>query len=316
MISISMSVHSVILFIPANRKCWIPLAGLTNSAVNTACKAFIGNLPELIKSAFNGRFFISSLVLFLCLLPLVSKAVETCGTSDYDQTVSVRHIIDGDTLVLQDGRKLRLIGIDTPELGYKRRPAESGALAAQSYLRALVKGKNRFRLKFGAEREDRHGRLLAHLFLQDGRNVQASLLQEGYAIALNVPPNVLFSDCYEEQMSLARAAKLGLWQLPEYRLIEAHTLRADSRGYRLVQGVVSRVGFSQSAVWLNLDKHLAIRIRRKDLPYLPLLDLENIVGTEVEVRGKLYQRNRQLRVNVRHGNDLKIKKQGDEIPLL
>ena len=278
---------------------------MINFAVNTACKTFIGTLPDLLKSAFIGRFFAYYLLLFLCSFPHTSNA---CDSRAYDRTASARHIIDGDTLVLSDGRKLRLIGIDTPELARKGRPAESGTDAARLYLSKLLKDKDRLGLKYGPERKDRHGRLLAHLFLEDGSNIQAGLLREGLALPLNIPPNVLFSDCYEEQMLLARAAGRGLWQLPQFQTIRAKSMQPDTHGYRLVHGVVSKLGFSDSAVWLNLNKHLAIRIRRKHLSYLAGLDLNNIIGAEIEVRGVIYQRNKQMRVSVRHKNDLKILK--------
>ena len=223
-----------------------------------------------------------------------------------NRTTSLRHIIDGDTLVLQDGKKLRLIGIDTPELARKGRPAEHGALRALSYLSELLGAKDRLRLKYGPERHDRHGRLLAHLFLADGSNVQASLLGKGLAVPLNIPPNILFSDCYERHAREARATQQGLWKLPEHQMIRAKALHPDSRGFRIVRGEVSRVGFSTSAVWLNLGEQLAIRIRKDELSYLPELNLDRLVGKEVEVRGILYQRNKQLRVSVRHGNDLKV----------
>ena len=76
--------------------------------------------------------------------------------------VSVAKVVDGDTLRLVDGRSVRLIGINTPELGRDGRKAEPFAVAAQRRLRALVEASNgRVGLVPGRESKDRYGRTLA-----------------------------------------------------------------------------------------------------------------------------------------------------------
>ena len=233
-------------------------------------------------------------------------AASDCSTPGYDQQLGIRHVIDGDTIVIEDAQKLRLIGIDTPELGRDSRPHEAGAVAARDFLQAVLAKPGPYGVVLGAESHDRHGRILAHLFLPDGRNVQALLLRRGYATILNVPPNISFSDCYERQLAIAREASQGLWALPQYQTVAAQSLDPGSSGYRIVSGELTRLGESRTSIWLNLGKHLGIRIRRQDLPYFPDLQSKTLVGSKLEVRGRLYRRKGQLRMNPRHGNDLKI----------
>ena len=84
-------------------------------------------------------------------------------------------VIDGDTLVLDMGEKIRLAGINSPELARETCPAEPHANEAKSALeRLLVNG--RAQLEVAQEAKDRYGRTLAYLFTLDGQSVQRRLL--------------------------------------------------------------------------------------------------------------------------------------------
>jgi endonuclease YncB( thermonuclease family) len=147
----------------------------------------------------------------------------------------VDHVHDGDSVRLADGRALRLIGIDTPELARDGRPDEPLARAARDRLRELLRDSGmRLELRFDREREDHYGRLLAHAYLPDGRSIAAELLAEGLATQLVVPPNEASWTCFRQAERVARRARLGLWALPGYQvglegeLVEA---RGRLRGY-------------------------------------------------------------------------------------
>ncbi|MBI2969765.1 MAG: thermonuclease family protein, partial [Gammaproteobacteria bacterium] len=101
-------------------------------------------------------------------------------------------MIDGDTVALAGGERVRLIGIDAPEVGRDGAASQAGAEDATAALVNLVQeeGGGFVGLVHGRERRDTHGRLLAHLFLRDGTNVQARLLAEGFAVPLIIPPNL------------------------------------------------------------------------------------------------------------------------------
>lgn len=126
----------------------------------------------------------------------------------------VRRAIDGDTVELSDGRLVRYIGVDTPEVrkrvnGEWVLDPEPFAEAARDKNAAWVQGK-RVKLEYDAERHDRHGRLLAYVYA-DGEMVNAKLVREGYAEPLTIPPNVTYAEEFRQLAAEARRAKRGLW---------------------------------------------------------------------------------------------------------
>ena len=179
----------------------------------------------------------------------------------------------------------------------------SGPLAeeARSALRELLEaGSHTLQLQYGAERHDRYGRLLAHAFLQSGENIAVSLLQQGLATTLVVPPNTWAHDCYQDHEDQARRANRGLWALAEYRLQDAARLSPGTRGFCIVRGRVSEVRESRHNVWVDIDGPLAVRIPRKDLVNFEPQNPEQLVGQIVEVRGWVKADRDGLRLTARH----------------
>ena len=220
-------------------------------------------------------------------------------------TVTIRHVHDGDTVFLDNDEKVRLIGIDTPELGRDERPPDPGAVEARDRLRELVAQSDAITLRRGIEERDKYGRLLAHVYT-DGRNLQAQLLAEGHAVPLTIPPNLTHLDCYRQATAEARTARRGLWATERYQPQPADRLSGHERGYYIVTGKVQRIGHSRCCIWLNLTPDVALRIERTYLDLFSGSHLNGIEGREVEARGYLYKRNDQLRMSIRHPADLVI----------
>ena len=147
----------------------------------------------------------------------------------------VERVIDGDTLVLRGGQRLRLIGIDAPEMPHDGRGPEPYAREARAALVDLSSGPdtNKDRVvgvQYGQSPRDRYGRGLAHLFLTNGDNVQASLLRRGLATSLFLPPNGEYLDCYAAAETEARAARRGIWSQAGFHPIAAKRIgRAAQR---------------------------------------------------------------------------------------
>jgi endonuclease YncB( thermonuclease family) len=138
--------------------------------------------------------------------------VVACTPSGGADWSTVRHVNDGDTVLLTDGRRVRYIGIDTPEIDHERRRAEPFGYAAREANRKLV-GTRNIRLVTDREPRDRYGRLLAYVYLPDGRMVNAELLRMGLAVVLFKRPNVSrFSELLAVQRK-AMSAGRGLWQM-------------------------------------------------------------------------------------------------------
>ena len=121
------------------------------------------------------RYFILTLI---CLILIQSQGV---GCADTWQRV--KWVIDGDTVVLADGQKVRYIGINAPELAHDGQKAEPYGNAAKRFNASLVDRK-KIRLGFDKERNDQYERLLAYIFLKDGTCVNVEILSNGYAYLL------------------------------------------------------------------------------------------------------------------------------------
>jgi len=152
------------------------------------------------------------------------KFVMPFGKSYNYADVLVTRAVDGDTLVLETGERVRLIGIDTPEVHVSKklyRDAQRSQqdvttiqkLGARSYefTRSLVEGK-RVSLEFDVEKYAKYERLLAYVYLKDGTFVNAKIVEEGYASLMTYPPNVKYADLFAKLYRQARENKKGLWK--------------------------------------------------------------------------------------------------------
>lgn len=136
--------------------------------------------------------------------------VSTTHASD---TGIVEFVYDGDTVRLADKRKIRFIGIDTPEMNYGAGEPECYAREAKKHLEALVM-KKEVTLVADNEDKDRYGRLLRYVYVTTPSGtvfVNNALMLEGAGLAKRYPPNTTQATLLESSMQKAQAAKLGLW---------------------------------------------------------------------------------------------------------
>ncbi len=222
--------------------------------------------------------------LFVCLLAgLPGAGASPCLQPTDGNTHQVARVFDGDTLLLKDGRKLRLAGIDTPELGRDRQPSEPFARAALKQLRGILKGaRQRILLRTARDPKDRYGRLLAHAYTPDGKSIQVRLLRSGLALTNIQPPNLSHLDCYLAAENSARRKKLALWRdLPS----PARELDRSHRGLALIRGVVRNTRQTRNSLWIRLEGGTALRIARSDLEEFSDLDSDSLPGSRLEARG-------------------------------
>ncbi|HET7720385.1 MAG TPA: thermonuclease family protein [Acidimicrobiales bacterium] len=140
--------------------------------------------------------------------------------------VVVRKVVDGDTLDVSGGERVRLIGIDTPESVAPDRPVGCFGKEASRFTASLVPPGTPVRLVGDVEQRDRFGRLLAYVYRQaDGLFVNAELLRQGYAQLLTIPPNIAHTDEFTAIARRAREGAQGLWAactlLPDGRVAPA-----------------------------------------------------------------------------------------------
>lgn len=142
--------------------------------------------------------------LFFILLICVTLIVVRSFAKDVNETYVLR-VIDGDTVALKGGQRVRYIGIDTPEKG---RPYY---LEAKKENEKLVLGK-KVRLEFDVEKQDKYGRTLAYVYVGDVF-INAELVKNGYAMVYTCPPNVKYAKTFLALQREARKAERGLWGL-------------------------------------------------------------------------------------------------------
>jgi micrococcal nuclease len=132
-----------------------------------------------------------------------SAEAGRCGPSE----ATVARVIDGDTVELSSGERVRYLMIDTPEIGSE---PECWGAEAKIANQALVEGKI-VRLRYDVECEDRYGRLLAYVELS-GQDINRVLVERGHACVLHISPNG--DDVVDEYRALEYAAEQlgkGLW---------------------------------------------------------------------------------------------------------
>jgi micrococcal nuclease len=127
------------------------------------------------------------------------------------QTPLVTRVIDGDTLELSTGQKVRLIGVDTPDTKDPRQPVQALGKDASAFTTQLVEGKH-VRLEFDVQRLDQNQRLLAYVYVGDVM-LNAELVQQGYAQVAAFAPNVKHQGLFLKLQREAREARRGLWGL-------------------------------------------------------------------------------------------------------
>lgn len=226
--------------------------------------------------------------LAIAILPLLATGVaanEACMLTPMG-TVRVAAVRDGRTLLLDDGRELRLAGIEASD-------------ESKSVLQALATGKT---LQFGTTgaSHDRYGRLFGFAFVDGTRqSLQAALLQQG---AARVSTRIGDAACTKALLSAERSAReagRGLWADPNFAPLQADDVKGISarRGrFGLVEGKVLSVHESGGTLYLNFGRNWTsdfsvIIVRRRARAFASAgMDVNRLKGRHVRVRGWIEQR--------------------------
>ena len=134
---------------------------------------------------------------------------QTLPSTD-DASIAIQRVVDGDTLLLPDGRRLRLIGINCPESVKPDHPVEPFGPEASDFTKEFIGG-SKVRLQFDREREDQYGRLLAYVFVGD-KLLNEELIRAGLA---RYEPHYRYSEAMKRRFKAAQEeaqdAKQGIW---------------------------------------------------------------------------------------------------------
>lgn len=160
---------------------------------------------------YDYRGWLIKVPLSAIVLAAVIALLPLSGSSAAGRLHRAKRVNDGDTITLTDGRLVRYIGVDTPEIDYERRRAEPFAYQARDYNRHLLKA-GEIRLEFDRQKKDHYGRLLAYVFLKDGIFVNAALLQQGFGYCLPTGRNNRYRSKLLKSQRAAMSAKRGIWR--------------------------------------------------------------------------------------------------------
>lgn len=233
-------------------------------------------------------------------------ALQTCALQSGGYH-TVARIIDAETIALDDGRELRLIGALAPRA--QDAGASPGAWPIETeairLLTSMVLGRT-VKLAFGERQTDRYGRLLAHVFTGKGNFetwVQGQMLAAGLARTYGLPGSFACSAELLAHERVARTQRRGVWAIAVYRMKPAYLtgllMKRRSR-YEIVSGVIADVSATKSATYLNFGRDwksdFTARISKDVLAAHPQFAtaLAGLKGKRVAVRGWIERRNGPL----------------------
>lgn len=263
---------------------------------------------------------IKPLIYFIIIVSFsnsVSLADSSCTLSKSFSSHKVTEVFDGDTVRLANRKKLRFIGINTPETEKKSHnrivKAEPYADAARNALKALLaKYDYKIQIVKGKSAQDKYGRLLAHVFVNNSINVQAYLLKQGLAFYMPVGPNNQFQSCYRNSQRYARQSNKGIWSSNYYQAINATSISDNtSTGFRIVHGKIQSVKVTRNTIWINFQgNQLAARISAHDRSNFNLAQINALRNKQVTISGYLLKHKRP---NRHYGNFIILLKHPDMI---
>lgn len=266
-----------------------------------------------------------ALALTALLASEVIPAARACDRSDLSEPelATVAAVLDGETLKLGDGRTVRLIGAKAPmpPLGWRGDDPWPFVAEAKFALETLALGRT-VELRFAGRRTDRHGQLLAQVFVAEGRDrlwIQEEMVAKGMARVYSLLDNNACVPELLEREKEARAARLGLWGASIYRVIAAGDLDRLGRlihTFQLVEGTVVAVGEGAGRLYLNFAQDwrsdFTVSIARKDIGAFAAAGLEPfaLAGKQIRVRGTLIWRNGPM-IEASHPEQIELLPQGE-----
>jgi endonuclease YncB( thermonuclease family) len=234
------------------------------------------------------------------------------GLAPEEGRFGVVEVIDGDTLVLDDGRQVRLVGIQAPRLPLGRAGIKAWPLGeeAKATLGGLTLDRE-LTLAYGGRRVDRHGRALAQLYDASGNWIQGKMLEAGMARVYGFADNrALLAEMLALERT-ARRARRGIWRHPFYGVRTPEEAAEFIGGFELVEGQVLNAAVVRGRGYLNFGADwktdftvtLAPKVRRRFAA--EGLDIEAYEGRRLRVRGWIESFNGPM-IEVTHAEQIEV----------
>ena len=263
--------------------------------------------------------FIRLIHCFLLIIPLVSCAeifywTDAAGQKHYSdrkkadtksfsiQSASkyykVKKIVDGDTLQLENGIKVRLLGVNTPEVSRRDKVAEAGGVVAKKWMINRL-AKTKIKLDYDVTHKDAYNRTLAYVLTEKGENINVTLVKKGLAAMNTYPPNLKYLKDLENAQRIAKKQKLGIWGLKAYQPKKARVFNSEvHRGWQRITGRISHLKRARKFDYLYLTPKFSIKIAKSSTALF--VNLEDYVGKNIEVHGWVRKNKQKYTLFVRH----------------
>lgn len=225
---------------------------------------------------------------------------------------TVKYVYDGDTFTTIDGKKVRLLNINTPETAKRKKQPEPFSIKAKEELTKLV-DKKEVILKFDKEKKDKYHRYLAYVYLKDGTFVNAEMLKAGVAHLYSFPKSVRKYDELKKSENFARKNNIGIWSHKRWEVQNANDyIKPDHfrfGKYQMFKGKIINVAKVGKSTFLNFGHNwrtdFSVEIKDKNLKYFNITPEDFYKGKTVLVRGILIPVNGSL-INVTHQQQIEV----------
>ena len=262
---------------------------------------------RILKKALVGAFFYFSANV-IAASEIEQHSSTSCISTSNSIDVKVDTVLSGDTFTLEDGRVVKLSGVEAPDYNH-REPgySENGAQQSRRYLSQLLPKNISVKLLLDNKKQDRYGHILASAIRSvDDLDLVAEMLKNGWVRQIIHPPNDAQWQCYQALEQAAQSQSLGLWSYLRYwPRITKYVVKSDA-GYLRLFGEVTSVKRSRRYLTLLLDDKVLLGIKLSDMKNFDE-DVEfKYLHKKIDVRGWLYFSNDKLRIRIRHPQQIKL----------
>jgi micrococcal nuclease len=229
--------------------------------------------------------------------PSASVTLVQGSVPTYRQKHYVAKVYDGDTITLKNGERVRLLGINTPEIESRFRQDEAGGQKAKKWLQEKLSAGEVY-LEFDKQNRDKYKRLLAHLFLASGEHLNKEIVKAGLATLSIIPPNISYVKELKKAELHAQQQGFGIWSMEAYRPISVNHLPKKVTGWQRFLATPKEITRTRKYVRLILSDHVDVRIAKEYLGLFP--DLKMYLDKRIEIRGWAAKNKGHYSILVRH----------------
>jgi len=287
------------------------------------------HFTRALRTQLNSSFsfpeygFFATILIFLCIQPgladTIYRSTDPHGRTLYSDiptpTAKPLHlavqparnkyrvikVIDGDTIILENNKRVRLLGVNAPEIENRSRPAEPGGNEAKKWLQEKLQGRTVY-LEYDRQTQDHYKRILAHLYLANGEHINLSLIRNGLAAVTLIPPNLLHADILIKAQQQAEAKKLGIWSMKQYQPHQLVRLTEKPFGWQRYRVRVTALKRNRRFSRLIISKNVELSIANQDLALFP--PLETYLNKPLEVRGWVSRKKNRFSIRIQHPSAL------------